>query len=61
MNEFLPLFIRAGKLLRGAADDAMSRHGVRIGQNLVLEVLWGTDGLTPGRSPSGCASPRPPW
>src|SRR2546423_5053322 len=26
----------------------MSRHGVRVGQNLVLEVRWGTDGLTPG-------------
>ena len=26
----------------------MSRHGVRVGQNLVLEVLWETDGLTPG-------------
>ncbi|WP_079032052.1 MarR family winged helix-turn-helix transcriptional regulator [Streptomyces specialis] len=48
MNEFLPLFIRAGKLMRGAADDAMRRHGVRVGQNLVLETLWETDGLTPG-------------
>lgn len=26
----------------------MSRHGVRVGQNLLLEVLWQTDGLTPG-------------
>jgi MarR family transcriptional regulator for hemolysin len=26
----------------------MSRHGVRVGQNLVLEVLWEEDGLTPG-------------
>jgi MarR family transcriptional regulator for hemolysin len=34
--------------MRGAADDAMSRHGVRVGQNLLLEVLWETDGLTPG-------------
>lgn len=48
MNEFLALFTRASKLLRGAADDAMSRHGVRVGQNLLLEVLWETDGLTPG-------------
>jgi len=48
MNEFLTLFTRASKLMRGAADEAMSRHGVRVGQNLVLEVLWGTDGLTPG-------------
>ncbi len=48
MNEFLALFTRASKLMRGAADEAMSQHGVRVGQNLVLEVLWGTDGLTPG-------------
>jgi MarR family transcriptional regulator, organic hydroperoxide resistance regulator len=48
MNEFLQLFTRASKLARTAADEAMSRHGVRVGQNLVLEVLWDEDGLTPG-------------
>ncbi len=48
MNEFLTLFTRASKLMRGAADEAMSRHGVRVGQNMVLEVLWDSDGLTPG-------------
>src|ERR1700754_4781224 len=35
-------------MLRTATDDAMRPHGVRIGQNLVLEVLWQDDGLTPG-------------
>lgn len=48
MTEVLRLLTRAQKLLRAAADEAMSRHGVRVGQNLVLEVLWETDGLTPG-------------
>ena len=48
MSELLTLFTRAHKLLRAAADEAMSRHGVRVGQNLVLAVLWETDGLTPG-------------
>jgi MarR family transcriptional regulator for hemolysin len=48
MSELLALFTRAHKLLRAAADDAMRQHGVRVGQNLVLEVLWETDGLTPG-------------
>ena len=48
MSEFLSLFTRASKLTRGAADEAMSRYGVRVGQTLVLEVLWDTDGLTPG-------------
>jgi MarR family transcriptional regulator, organic hydroperoxide resistance regulator len=48
MAEFLALFTRASKLMRGAADDAMSRHGVRVGQNLVLAALWDHDGLAPG-------------
>jgi DNA-binding MarR family transcriptional regulator len=48
MSEFMALFTRASKLLRGAADETMSRHGVRVGQNIVLEVLWENDGLTPG-------------
>jgi MarR family transcriptional regulator, organic hydroperoxide resistance regulator len=48
MTELLRLFTRAGKLMRAAADDAMSQHGVRVGQNLLLEVLWEEDGLTPG-------------
>ena len=26
----------------------MSRHGVRVGQHIVLTVLWEQDGLTPG-------------
>jgi len=48
MSELLTLFTRASKLLREAADEAMSRHGVRVGQNIILEVLWREDGLTPG-------------
>ena len=48
MSELMRLFTRAAKLLRAASDDAMAPHGVRVGQNLVLEVLWETDGLTPG-------------
>lgn len=48
MNEFLTQFTRASKLLREAADTAMSQHGVRVGQNIILEVLWRHDGLAPG-------------
>lgn len=48
MRELLRLFTRANKLMRAAVDEAMSEYGVRVGQNLVLEVLWETDGLTPG-------------
>ncbi|WP_034593533.1 MarR family winged helix-turn-helix transcriptional regulator [Hamadaea tsunoensis] len=46
--DVLRLITRAQKMLRAASDDAMSRHGVRIGQNLILEALWAQDGLTPG-------------
>ena len=46
--ELLALFTQAAKLLREAADDAMSKHGVRVGQHIVLSALWEQDGLTPG-------------
>ena len=48
MGDFIPLFTRASKLMRGAADAGMSRHGVRVGQNLVIDALAADDGLTPG-------------
>jgi MarR family transcriptional regulator, organic hydroperoxide resistance regulator len=48
MAELLALFTQAAKLLREAADETMSRQGVRVGQHIVLSVLWEQDGLTPG-------------
>lgn len=48
MDDLLSLFTQAAKLLRQAADEAMSQHGVRVGQHIVLSVLWDQDGLTPG-------------
>jgi MarR family transcriptional regulator, organic hydroperoxide resistance regulator len=48
MADLLALFTQTAKLLREAADEAMSRHGVRVGQHIVLSVLWEQDGLTPG-------------
>jgi MarR family transcriptional regulator, organic hydroperoxide resistance regulator len=48
MPDLLALFTQAAKLLREAADETMSRHGVRIGQHIVLSVLWEQDGLSPG-------------
>lgn len=48
MDDLLYLFVRANKLIHTAADEAMSRHGVRVGQNRVLAALWERDGLTPG-------------
>jgi MarR family transcriptional regulator, organic hydroperoxide resistance regulator len=59
MDQFLFLFTRASKLTRAAADEAMSRHGVRVGQNVILELLWIRDGQTPGELASalGIATP----
>ena len=48
MDDLLALFTQAAKLFREAADQAMSEHGVRVGQHIVLNALWDTDGLTPG-------------
>jgi DNA-binding MarR family transcriptional regulator len=48
VTELSELFVRASKLWRNASDAAMQRHGVRVGQNLLLQVLWDTDGRTPG-------------
>jgi MarR family transcriptional regulator, organic hydroperoxide resistance regulator len=36
------------KKLRAIAGSVLTPYGVRLGQNLVLEELWQTDGLTPG-------------
>lgn len=47
-SELLTLFTRTHKLLGSAADAAMSEHGVRVGQNLILSQLWDRDGRTPG-------------
>jgi MarR family transcriptional regulator, organic hydroperoxide resistance regulator len=48
VGEFNLLFTRASKLMRSAADAAMGRLGVRLGQNLVIALLGDEDGLTPG-------------
>lgn len=48
MTDLIRLLTRAQKTLRAATDDALRVHDVRIGQNLVLELLWAEDGLTPG-------------
>jgi MarR family transcriptional regulator for hemolysin len=48
VTDLLALFTQASKLLREATDEAMSAHGVRVGQHIVLSVLWQQDALTPG-------------
>jgi DNA-binding MarR family transcriptional regulator len=48
MSELIDVFTKAAKAMRSASDAGLTRHGVRVGQNLVLKQLWETDGLTPG-------------
>jgi MarR family transcriptional regulator, organic hydroperoxide resistance regulator len=46
--EFLELHSKTSKLLRAAADSAVQRHGLRLGQDHLLAALWAQDGRTPG-------------
>jgi DNA-binding MarR family transcriptional regulator len=48
MPEFLDLHGRTSKVLRALADGEMRRHGLHLGQNHLLAVLWECDGSTPG-------------
>ncbi|MEV4111622.1 MarR family winged helix-turn-helix transcriptional regulator [Nonomuraea sp. NPDC049695] len=48
MPEFLDLHSKTSKALRAAAEAAMQRHGLHLGQNHLLAVLWERDGSTPG-------------
>ncbi|TDW89928.1 DNA-binding MarR family transcriptional regulator [Kribbella pratensis] len=48
MPEFLELHSKTSKLLRAAADAAVQRHGLRLGQDHLLAALWAEDGRTPG-------------
>jgi MarR family transcriptional regulator, organic hydroperoxide resistance regulator len=48
VDELLATFTRASKLVRAAADQALRKHDLRVGQNLLLELLWERDGRTIG-------------
>ncbi|MET7462966.1 MarR family transcriptional regulator [Nonomuraea sp. NPDC005501] len=48
MPEFLDLHSKMSKALRAVADTAMRRHGLHLGQDHLLAVLWRQDGRTPG-------------
>ncbi|MEO3872436.1 MarR family winged helix-turn-helix transcriptional regulator [Nonomuraea sp. B12E4] len=48
MPEFLDLHSKASKALRAAAEAAVRRHGLHLGQDHLLAVLWRQDGSTPG-------------
>jgi MarR family transcriptional regulator, organic hydroperoxide resistance regulator len=46
--EFLELHSKTAKSLRAVGDAAMRRHGLRLGHDHLLAVLWERDGSTPG-------------
>jgi DNA-binding MarR family transcriptional regulator len=48
LPELLDLHGRTNKAIRAAADAAMQRHGLRLGQDHLLAALWEQDGRTPG-------------
>ncbi|GAA4622382.1 MarR family winged helix-turn-helix transcriptional regulator [Actinoallomurus vinaceus] len=48
MPEFLDLHGRTNKVVRAAAEAAVRRHGLHLGQDHLLAVLWERDGSTPG-------------
>ncbi len=45
---FRDVFRRASRVARERTDRVLAGHGVRVGQQIVLEALWREDGLTPG-------------
>jgi MarR family transcriptional regulator, organic hydroperoxide resistance regulator len=48
MPEFLDLHSKTSKVIRAAAEAAVQRHGLRLGQDHLLAALWSEDGRTPG-------------
>jgi len=48
VSEFMDVYTRSSKSFRAVTDTALRRHGLRLGQNLLLAVLWENDGQTPG-------------
>ncbi|MGO4615266.1 MarR family winged helix-turn-helix transcriptional regulator [Nocardia sp. 2YAB30] len=48
MPEFLDLHGKTNKVVRAAAGAAVRRHGLHLGQDHLLAVLWERDGRTPG-------------
>jgi DNA-binding MarR family transcriptional regulator len=48
MPEFLDLHGKTNKVVRAAAEAALQRHGLHLGQDHLLAALWEQDGRTPG-------------
>ncbi|HEY2717506.1 MAG TPA: MarR family transcriptional regulator [Solirubrobacterales bacterium] len=59
MPEFLDLHGQTTKSLRALSEAAMQRHGLHLGQNLLLAALWEEDGSTPGEIAASVGVSRP--
>jgi DNA-binding MarR family transcriptional regulator len=44
----MDVYSHASKSVRAVMEGALRRHGLHLGQNLVLAALWEEDGRTPG-------------
>jgi DNA-binding MarR family transcriptional regulator len=53
MPQFLDLHSKTTKALRALVERSMQRHGLHLGQNLLLAALWERDGNTPGEIAAG--------
>ncbi|MEN3360321.1 MAG: MarR family transcriptional regulator, organic hydroperoxide resistance regulator [Mycobacteriales bacterium] len=47
-EDLLRLFTQASKTMRAVKTVILRQHGVYLGQEVMLTVLWASDGLTPG-------------
>jgi DNA-binding MarR family transcriptional regulator len=47
-DEFQTAFWSTKRAMAEAAEAAFNRHGVRAGQQFILDALWQADGQTPG-------------
>jgi MarR family transcriptional regulator, organic hydroperoxide resistance regulator len=59
LPEFLDLHGKTAKVVRAAADAALRRHGLRLGQDHLLAALWERDGRTPGEIAAAVAVTTP--
>ena len=47
-DELLRLFTQASKTMRAVKTVILRKHGIYLGQEVLLGVLWDADGQTPG-------------
>jgi DNA-binding MarR family transcriptional regulator len=58
---FLDLHGRTNKADRAAANARIRRHGLHLGQDHLLALLWAEDGRTPGELAAALEVSTPPW